>query len=33
MRRPLFALTFVALAAQGLNAQTIAIQGGTVYPV
>jgi len=33
MRHQLLALIFVALAAQGLNAQTIAIQGGTVYPV
>jgi len=33
MRSHLLALGLVALAAQGLNAQTIAIQGGTVYPV
>jgi len=33
MRLELLALSFVALTAQGLNAQTIAIQGGTVYPV
>ncbi|HSE67050.1 MAG TPA: amidohydrolase family protein, partial [Gemmatimonadales bacterium] len=33
MRHQLLALTFVALTAQGLNAQTIAIEGGTVYPV
>jgi imidazolonepropionase-like amidohydrolase len=33
MRSRLLALSLVALAVQGLNAQTIAIQGGTVYPV
>ena len=33
MRHQFLALTFVALTAQGLNAQTIVIEGGTVYPV
>jgi imidazolonepropionase-like amidohydrolase len=33
MRHQLLALSFIALAAHRLNAQTIAIEGGTVYPV
>jgi imidazolonepropionase-like amidohydrolase len=33
MRNCLLALTFVTLSVRGVSAQTIAIQGGTVYPV